>query len=67
MTMVQLNRSLTPHPENSDRHIQNYKPFSQEMHLKMPVSSWVLKISNSEAGCRVLALYFVVKFIPPMA
>jgi hypothetical protein len=35
--------------------------FSQEMHLKIPLSSRGLKFSNSKPGCIVSALHFFVK------
>jgi hypothetical protein len=38
----------------------NNKPFSQEMHLKIPLSSQGLKLSNSKPGCRVSTLHFFV-------
>jgi hypothetical protein len=41
--------------------------FSQEMHLKIPLLSRGLKLSNSKPGCRVSALHFFVKYTPPMA
>ncbi len=37
------------------------------MHLKIPLSSRGLKLSNCKPGCRVSALHFFVKQIPPMA
>ncbi len=37
------------------------------MHLKIPLFSRGLKLSNSEPGCRVSALHFFVKWILPMA
>jgi hypothetical protein len=37
------------------------EPFSQEMHLKIPLLTWCLKLSNSKPGCRVSALHFFVK------
>jgi hypothetical protein len=37
----------------------NNEPFIQEMHLKMPVLSRGLKLSNSKPGCRVSALHFL--------
>jgi hypothetical protein len=37
------------------------KVFSQKMHLKIPLLSRDLKVSNSEPGCRVSALRFFVK------
>jgi hypothetical protein len=43
------------------------EPFSQEMHLKIPLLSWGWKLSNSKPGCRVSALDFFVKKITPMA
>jgi hypothetical protein len=42
------------------------QPFSQEMHLKIPLSSQGSEFSNSNPGCRILALYFFVKQITPM-
>jgi hypothetical protein len=35
--------------------------FSQEMHLKILLSSRDLKLSNSEQGCRVSAHHHIVK------
>ncbi len=43
------------------------EPFSQEMHLKILLTSRGLKLSKSKPGCRVSALQFFVIFIPPMA
>ncbi len=37
------------------------KPFSQEMHLKIPLLSRGLKLSNSKTSCRVSALHCFVK------
>jgi hypothetical protein len=37
------------------------EPFSQEMHLKIPLPSQGLILSNSKPGCRVSALHFFVK------
>jgi hypothetical protein len=37
------------------------EPSSQEMHLKIPLSSWDLKLSNSKPGCWASALHFFVK------
>ncbi len=37
------------------------------MHSKIPLLSRGLKLSNSKPGCRVSALHFFVKLIPPMA
>ncbi len=37
------------------------EPLSQEMHLKIPLLSQGLKLSNSKPGCRVSALHFFVK------
>ncbi len=37
------------------------EPFSQEMHLKIPLQSRDLKLSNSKPSCRVSALHSCVK------
>ncbi len=37
------------------------EPFSQKMHLKIPLSSRGLKLSNSKPGCEVSAHNFFVK------
>jgi hypothetical protein len=37
------------------------EPFSEEMHLKTPLFSRGLILSNSKPGCRVSALHFFVK------
>jgi hypothetical protein len=40
----------------------NNEPFSQEMHLKIPLLSIGLKLSKLKSGCRVCsALHFLVK------
>ncbi len=41
------------------------KPFNQETDSKVPLSSRGLKLSNSNSDCRVSALHFFVKLIPP--
>ncbi len=43
------------------------EPFSQEMHMKIPLLSRGLKLMSSKAGCKVSALHFSVKLIPQMA
>jgi hypothetical protein len=43
------------------------EPFSQEMHLKVPLLSWILKLSNSDPGRSISALCFCVKKTPPLA
>ncbi len=60
-TMVTLDRCWLPLSENPDHHPQKNEPFSQEMHLKIPLLSRGLKVSNSNPGCRVSALHFFVK------
>ncbi len=37
------------------------------MHLKMPLLSQGVKLSNTESACRVAALHLFVEFITPMA
>jgi hypothetical protein len=37
------------------------KPFRQEMHVKIPLLTWGLKLSDSKRGRRVSALHFFVK------
>jgi hypothetical protein len=52
---------LTPSfKKNPDDHHPNFKPFSQEMHLKIPLSSPDLRLSNSKSGCGVSDLHFSV-------
>jgi hypothetical protein len=60
-TLVPLDRSWLPHSENPDHHSQKNEPLSQEMHLKITLSSWGLRLSNSKPGCRISALHFFVK------
>ncbi len=68
-----FDRSWLPLSENPNQHPKKKKtkkkpePFSQEMHLKIPLSSRGLRLSNSKPGCRVSALCLFVKEIPPMA
>ncbi len=40
---------------------QKTEQFSQEVHLKTPLSSRGLKLSNSKPGCRISALHFCAK------
>jgi hypothetical protein len=47
-------------PRSSPRK-EKTEPFSQEMHLKIPLLSQGLKLPNSKPGCRVSALHFFVK------
>jgi hypothetical protein len=41
--------------------IAKNEPFSQEMHVKIPLSTWGLKLSNSKPRFGVSALHFFVK------
>jgi hypothetical protein len=43
------------------------EPFSQEMDLKIPLSSRGLKLSNSKPGCKVSAFNFFANYMPPIA
>ncbi len=47
--------------ENPDHHLPKNEPFSQKVHLRIPLLSRGLKLSNSKPGCRVSALHFFVK------
>jgi hypothetical protein len=52
---------LTPSFRKLRSSLPKNKPFSQGMHLKIPLLSQGLKLSNSKPGCRVSALHFFVK------
>jgi hypothetical protein len=45
-TLALLDRSWRVPSENPDHHPKNIEPFSQEMHLKMPLSRQGLKLPN---------------------
>jgi hypothetical protein len=61
MSLLPLNRSwffcFFRKPRSSP---QKNELFSQEMHLKIPLLSRGLKLSNSKPGCRVSALHFLL-------
>jgi hypothetical protein len=59
--LVSLDRSLLFLSKNLYHHSSKNEPFSQEMHLKIPLSSLGLKLSNPKPGCEVSALHFFVK------
>jgi hypothetical protein len=65
--VVAIRSVLTPSVRGSDHHPPKNEPFSQEMHLKIPLLSRGLKMSNSKPGCIVSALHFFVKQIPSLA
>jgi hypothetical protein len=54
--LVPLNRPCLPLSEKPDHHLTRNEPFSQEMHLKIPLSSQGLKMAYSNPGCRISVL-----------
>jgi hypothetical protein len=52
---------LTLSLRKSRSSLQKHEPFIQEIHLKKPLLSNGLKLSNSKPSCRVSALCFSVK------
>jgi hypothetical protein len=46
-----LNRSFFPLSENMDPYPKKNELFSEEMHLKIPLLSWGLKLLNTKPGC----------------
>jgi hypothetical protein len=43
------------------------RPFSQDIHSKILLSSRGLKLSNSKRDSRVSAFHFLMRYMPPMA
>ncbi len=69
-TMVPLNQSRLPLFEDSLSSTPKKRTVGPGVAfeiLKIPLLSLGLKLSNSKPGCRVSALHFFVKQIPPMA
>jgi hypothetical protein len=56
-----LDRFWLPLSENRDHHLQENKPLSQEMHLKIPLLNRGLKMSNPKPCCRVSVLHRFVE------
>jgi hypothetical protein len=52
-----IRQGLTPSFRKPQSSPPKNKPLSQEMHLKIPLSSHGLKLSNSKPGCKVSALF----------
>jgi hypothetical protein len=67
VTLVSLDRYSLLLSENVDHHPPKNELFSQEMYLKIPLSTQGLKLTNSKLGGTVPALHFFVEEIPPMA
>jgi hypothetical protein len=65
-TLVPFDGSRIHTKENPNHQPKKTERLSQEMHLKIPLSSRGLKLSNSKPGYRVSALHFFLKKIPPM-
>jgi hypothetical protein len=57
----------TPSFKKSQQLSPKIEPFNHEMRLKMPLSSRGMELSNYKPGCKVSALHFFVKKIPPTA
>jgi hypothetical protein len=51
--------------KNPNHRSQKREPFSQEMHMKIPLLGLSLTISNFEPGCRISALHFFENYLPP--
>jgi hypothetical protein len=61
-----VNYVLTPSCRKPKSSTPKSEPFSQEMHLKIPLLSRGLISSNFKPGCRSSALHFFVRRTPPM-
>jgi hypothetical protein len=56
-----IRRVLAPFFRKPQTSPKKEELFSQRMHLKIPVLSLGLRLSNPKAGCRVAAVHFLFK------
>jgi hypothetical protein len=66
-TLMLLDRSWSLCKENPNHHPQKTNRSARRCISKVPLLSWSLKLSNPKPGCRISALCFRVKKIPPLA